>query len=412
MEKESNSKTEKDDISEKIMKLFGEATDYIKELTDSNVEDKEINVKEGEFLEKYFNEKLKYLLKSKNAFSSLIDISQIEEEMILSINYALLNNSSLDEKTAKKIIRRINKCFKDETKVQIDSLLPMVEGKDLNTFFDSIKNYSFPSTNKIENDKVYTLIVESTFSLSSQIVKKSSQLRKSFLLFSLIHKLYLAYPDYIKNFYKYFVQKYLLRQNVNRKMLESEKEEEDVKLDLSRFGNYVFIIASNKTLKSFQETEYLVENNYFKEEDKEDSPDTLLTKCFKDDDESISENIILNKKIPKNPIKDNLIGKHKIQEGLKSNDKKMDFNEITKKISKDPLLLKAFKELNYLIENINQEDNCIVKVIYLDTYLNMTTPKCEVVKEIQKLTERVNFLMDFLSKQYPQFMELYQKTQK
>ena len=191
------------------MKLFGEATDYIKELTDSNVEDKEINVKEGEFLEKYFNEKLKYLLKSKNAFSSLIDISQIEEEMILSINYALLNNSSLDEKTAKKIIRRINKCFKDETKVQIDSLLPMVEGKDLNTFFDSIKNYSFPSTNKIEIDKVYTLIVESTFSLSSQIVKKSSQLRKSFLLFSLIHKLYLAYPDYIKNFYKYFVQKYL-----------------------------------------------------------------------------------------------------------------------------------------------------------------------------------------------------------
>ena len=392
MEAESSSS-----ITEGIMDLFGKATDYVKELIELKVDDKEINIKEGEYMDTYFNEKLKYLLNSKYAFSSLIDISIIKEEMILSINNALKDNPSLDEKIAKKIIKRVNKCFKDETKIKINSLLPIVEGENLYTFFDSIKDYSFPSMNKIESDKQYTVIVESTLSLSSQIIKKIGQLRKTFSLFSLIHKLYLEYPDYIKNFYNYFVQKYLLRQNLNRKIMENVKEEDDKKFDLSPFGNYVFIIVSNKTLKFFNEPEYL-ENDYLKKEDKKDVPDTLLTKSFRDDDESKNENIIINKKISINPIKDISIEENKIQESSNSNDEKKDFN--------------AFKELNYLIENINQEDNFIVKVIYIDTYMNEVTPKCELVKEMQKLNEKVNFLMEFLSSKYPDFIKLYQNAKK
>ena len=392
MEAESSSS-----ITKGIMDLFVKATDYVKELIDLKVDYKEINIKEGEYMDTYFNEKLKYLLNSKYSFSSLIDISIIQEEMILSINNALQDNPSLDEKTVKKIIKRVNKCFKDETKIKINSLLPIVEGENLNTFFDSIKNYSFPSMNKIEKDKQYTVIVESTLSLSSQIVKKTSQLRKIFLLFSLIHKLYLEYPDYIKSFYKYFVQKYLLKQNVNRKILENVKEEDDKKFDLSPFGNYVFIIVSNKTLKSFREPEYL-EKEYLEKEDKKDIPDTLLTKCFKDEDKNKNENIIINKKISINPIKDISIEKDKIQEISNSNDEKKDFN--------------AFKELNYLIENINHENNFIVKVIYLDTYQNMISPKCELVKEMQKLNEKVNFIMEFLSRKYPDFIESYENAKK
>ena len=393
---ESNLQKEKDDVTKEIMELFGESTDYLNELIDSNLDDKEIEIKEGEYIEKYFNEKLKYLLKSKNAFSTTIEITKIQEEMILSINYALLYNPSLDEKIAKKIIKRITECFKKETSLQIDTLLPFVDGKNLKIFFDSIKNYSFPPANKIEINKKYTVIVESTFSLSSQIVKKSNQLRKSFLLFSFIHKLYLDYPNYIKRFYEYFVQKYILRKNVDKKMLENEEEEENKKFDLSPFGNYVFIIASNKILKSFRETEYLEENLYFQEENK-DCPDAHLTKCFKNEDESKNENIIKNDIIAINTAKDNLIGKNNIKESSNTNDEKI------KKVTKDPILLKSYKELNYLITNINKENNCIVKVIYLDAYLNMAAPKCELVKEMTKLSKKLDIIINYISKKDPNF---------
>ena len=392
---------EKDDVTKEIMELFGESTDYLNELIDSNLDDKEIEIKEGEYIEKYFNQKLKYLLKSKNAFSTTIDTQKIKEEMILSINYALLYNPSLDEKTAKKIVKKIVECFKNEPSFQIDTFLPMVDGKNLKIFFDSIKNYSFPQSNKIEINKKYTVIV--TFSLSSQIIKKSDQLRKSFLLFSFIHKLYLDYPNYIKKFYEYFVQKFILRKKVNTKMLENVEEEENKKFDLSPYGNYVFIIVSNKTLKSFRETENLEENYYFQEEFKV-CPDAHLTKCFKNEDENKNGIIIKNDIIPINPDKDKLIGKDKIQESSNSNDEKIDFIEISKKESKDHKLLKSYKELNYLITNINKENNCIVKLIYLDTYLDMVTPKCELVKEMTKLSKKLNIIMNYLSKKDPNFM--------
>ena len=48
---------------------------------------------------------------------------------------------------------------------------------------------------------------------------------------------------------------------------------------------------------------------------------------------------------------------------------------------------KAFKEMNYLILNINNKDNYCAKMIFLDTYLNLITPKCvlyEKLKDIKK----------------------------
>lgn len=60
--------------------------------------------------------------------------------------------------------------------------------------------------------------------------------------------------------------------------------------------------------------------------------------------------------------------------------------------------------LNYLITNINKENNCIVKLIYLDTYLNMVTPKCELVKEMKKLSKKLNIIINYISKNDPNFM--------
>ena len=57
------------------------------------------------------------------------------------------------------------------------------------------------------------------------------------------------------------------------------------------------------------------------------------------------------------------------------------------KIPRDPLMEKAFKEMNYLILNINNKDNYYAKMIFLNTYLNLITPKCvlyEKLKDIKK----------------------------
>ena len=135
MESDPNNRKEEDNKSQEILKLFGDATDYVKELTNSGIDENNLNVKEVEFIEKYFNEKLKYLLGAKESFSNTIDISQVLDEIILSINYALINNTNLDEKIAKKIIKKVESLFKKETSIQIDSFLPGVNGKEINNFF-------------------------------------------------------------------------------------------------------------------------------------------------------------------------------------------------------------------------------------------------------------------------------------
>lgn len=240
-------------------------------------DENDLNVKESDFIEKSFNEKLKNLLKTKDAFSNTIDIAQVLDEIILSINYALNNNKSLDEKTAKKIIKKIENLSKKETSIHIDSFLPQVDGKEINNFFGSIKEYSFPAIDKIDDKKKYTLIVESTFCLDSQISKKVNQIKKSFLFFSQLHKIYQQYPDCIKNYYSYFVRKYIFRQKIEKNQYMFE----DKLLDLNQYGNYVFIIITNKTLKTFEEKEYLVEKYSYNE----DSPDQSIKKNFEKEDE-------------------------------------------------------------------------------------------------------------------------------
>ena len=106
---ESGPNISKEDEKISLSNLLGEITDYQVELNTDSLEQNEFTVKEGAFIEKYFNEKLKYLLKAKDAFSSTIDFSQVHDDIILSINHALLNNPKLKEKQAIKIIKQINK---------------------------------------------------------------------------------------------------------------------------------------------------------------------------------------------------------------------------------------------------------------------------------------------------------------
>jgi hypothetical protein len=394
----SGSNVSKEDEKISLSNLLGEITDYQVELKSDNLEQNDLKVKEGAFIEKNFNEKLKYLLKAKDAFSSIIDFSQVHDDIILSINHALLNNPKLKEKQARKIIKKINKVFKDESFIQIDSFLPVVNGSELIEFFHSIKEYSFPEIINIVENKTYTVIMESTFCLHSQIGKKVNQLRKSFLLFSLLHKLYTKYPDYVKNYYKYFVRRYFLREKVDRKRFEVEDNE----LDLSNFGNFVFIIAINKSLKDFKETENLVENFSFKNE----SPDYSFKKSFEMD-----EIDLINSEVNEINFVEKFSAKKNVKSTsstIKEEDKKnKEKEQLDINVNQDPKIIKSYRELNYLISHINKEQNCIANIIYLDTYMNVTTPKCVIAEKFGKFMEKqkaINIaLIDFIHTKFPEF---------
>ena len=355
-----------------LVSLLGQLTDFKSEL--SNLEEdklEEINIQNGDFYEKYVNQKLKYILKSDKAFSSSIDISEVHDDIILSINYVLVQepkDPQLNLETAAKIIKIIDWKLKDENTIQIDSLLPSVEGKELFDFFNNIKEYSFPSDNKIDINKKYTVIAESTFCLQSQINIKANQLRKSYLVFSLIHELYLKYPKYIQNYYKYFIKRYLLKSKCEKK----DYAKDDKTIDLSSYGNYIFLITSNKKLKSFRETMESISSSQYNDEE---LPDVTFRKCF------------ANEKIIEIESKKPFTEDNDILNNNSSNIK-----------SKNLFLKRAYKDMNYLINNINKSKKYFAKIIYFDTYLNVITPKCDIMEKLIQMDEKITKMENNMDK--------------
>ena len=355
-----------------VVSLLGQLTDFKSEL--SNLEEdklEEINIQNGDFYEKYVNQKLKYILKSDKAFSSSIDISEVHDDIILSINYVLVQepkDPQLNLETAAKIIKIIDWKLKDENTIQIDSLLPSVEGKELFDFFNNIKEYSFPSDNKIDINKKYTVIAESTFCLQSQINIKANQLRKSYLVFSLIHELYLKYPKYIQNYYKYFIKRYLLKSKCEKK----DYAKDDKTIDLSSYGNYIFLITSNKKLKSFRETMESISSSQYNDEE---LPDVTFRKCF------------VNEKIIEIESKKPFTEDNDILNNNSSNIK-----------SKNLFLKRAYKDMNYLINNINKSKKYFAKIIYFDTYLNVITPKCDIMEKLIQMDEKITKMENNMDK--------------
>lgn len=343
-----------------IYELIGEMTDFQTDSNLSNLEQDKIDklrVQRGEFIEKYFAQKLKFLLKADSAISNFIDLKEVHDDFILSINYVLLkekNNPLIEKDIALTIIDKIDKSLKDESAIQMDTVLPSLSGKELLSFFEAMKEYSYPSNNNIDPNKKYTIIVESTFNLYSQIYDKADQLRKNFLLISLLNDLYIDYPKYIENYYKYFIWRYLLGNKAEKTKIDENKIQQ---INLSDYANYVFVIASNKSLKRFQETRELVDYIAF---EKEEDPGKLIKKCFAED---------------KSPIPPKL--------NISSHEKK------NISIPKNPSTVKGFKEMNYLITKINQQANKSAKLIFMDSYLNLITPKCVLGEKLRKLEEEI-----------------------
>ena len=373
-----------------LLDLMGEITDYKSEFSD-NIDMEKLEVDKGEFVEKYFSQKLKYLMKAEICYPIYIDTSNIKNLLASRLYYKVKKDPELKIDTADKIMKQVDSVLKNENPIQIDSFIPLVDGKKIKGFLNVIKDYSFPVLNNIDENNKYTIIVESTFSLKSQIGKKADHLRRYFLIFSLIHKLYLKYPRYLDLFYKYFIRKYFLREKIKKDNIEDIEEEYNYKLDLSPYGNYLFIIAANKKFKSFKEVEYSIKTFAFED----DGPAESFKKCF----ETTHKNKIKNKnkvikgKKESNPnfdilnISCDIKQKEKIAKKKYIND--FDYSANLNKISRNKYLVNSYKSFNYLFQKINDEKNFQVMMIYLDTYLNLTTPKCLLIQKLDGIIDGI-----------------------
>lgn len=373
-----------------LLDLMGEITDYKSAFSD-NIDMEKFEVDKGEFAEKYFSQKLKYLMKAEICYPIYIDTSNIKNLLASRLYYKVKKDPELKIDTADKIMKQVDYVLKNEKPIQIDSFIPLVDGKKINDFLNVIKDYSFPVLNNIDENNKYTIIVESTFSLKSQIGKKADQLRRYFLIFSLIHKLYLKYPRYLDLFYKYFIRKYFLREKIKKDNIEDIEEEYNYKLDLSPYGNHLFIIATNKTFKSFKEVEYSIKTFAFED----DGPDESFKKCFEltHKNKIKNKNKVIKGKKESNPnfdilnISCDFKQKEKIAKKKYIND--FDYSANVNKISRNKYLVNSYKSFNYLLQKINDEKNFKIMMIYLDTYLNLTTPKCFLLQKLDGIIDGI-----------------------
>ena len=330
--------------------------------------DKESKNKKKEDLadEKYFHFKLKYLLNVADnlsfsnveieIFSFLKDIeSYIDEET---------QKTELDEVKAKEIKEEIKNAIIDEKKIELDSCFINVKGKEMIKFFQSLEKYSFPSLDgKILENESYVILVE-----SSQIPKKTEQLRKYYLFFSSLDKWLNDYKKYLGTFFDYFIGKYFLRLNSSNTKLTPKT----YKANFSLSRKFVILIISDHTLKVFKETIANIEKSQI--------PLTLkkeVKKCF-------PSLYGCEKKNYQNEVKNNEIKENKEIE-VKGKKNKKSFKES---------VMENLPYLNYLINQINKENNWTVKIIYLDLYLDLIVPNCVTAENLNLINEEINALKE------------------
>ena len=359
---------EKNDVRE----LLGNITDFKSELLSGN---EEMENPDGKSVEKYFNIKLKNQLDAKQSYSNIkIVLSEFLEELRLYMFGKAFNDDKLDKKVAKKILAQYEEYFKDETEIEIDSFYPHIYGETILKFFKLIKNYSYPKVEGISPKLKYTVLVESTYCLKKNIIKKSDQLRKNFLFFSMLSKFYKQHKEYIEDFYEFFIRRHIFSDKSIKTIYDFKK---DPSLDLSYFDNYIILFVSDSKYESFKEVKRTIDSS---EPFNKDEIEFGLEKCFQ---------IGLTSKL-KGPKVEKVFSGEKEENKSDmsgSNDEKKNIQ--IKKEGKQKLLY-SYRKFKYLIDNINEETNFKVILIYLDLYLNVLAPKTEIVDKLEYLNNKIS----------------------
>ena len=172
------------DSKKEIDELLGDITDFKPELEFGN---EDMKIPDGKVVEKYFHIKLKSQFGTENSFSNIkIKISEFIDDLNVYMSSKVFKNDKLDKKVAKNILKLIKEYFKDENEIEIDSVYTFISGEKIKNFIDLINPYSYPyiEIEKIDPKAKYTVLVESTYCLKKNIIKKSEQEEEFFILFN------------------------------------------------------------------------------------------------------------------------------------------------------------------------------------------------------------------------------------
>lgn len=312
--------------------------------------------------ENYFHHKLQYLLEvpKRYSFANLeIVIKNFLTDIQSFIDKKVEKNCELNIKEATDIKKEIEELMNGENKIELDSVFFNVSGVKINKFLASMNQYSFPKDDiGVLDNENYLILVESTHSLNSTIIKKTQQLRKYYLFFSMLDKYINKHGNYLGSFGNHFVEKYFSLSN----------------LALPR--NFLVLIVTNKTLKLFKETMNDVNNKgkpkIIQDNVKKCFPELFLkSKTYKNeinrdnenDIENATNNINSNEKLSNeiNNIKvDNIMTNIKSIENNKINNEKKSNNESTNNNSNDnKVIINEIKEesMNNIKTNSNEEEN-------------------------------------------------------
>ena len=344
-----------------------ELLEDIKEfIPDIEFEDENLKNPDDKVIEKYFNIKLKNQLDAANPFSNIkIKISEFIDDLNIYMCNKVLKNDKINKKVAKNILKQINEYFKDENEILINSVFTSISGEKIQNFFDLINHCLYP---KIEIEKVdpkvkYTILVESAYCLQKNIIKKTEQLGKSFLFFSVMNKFYKKYKEYLEDFYEIIIKKYIFSDKKTNIIYNYEKVKD---FHLSDFDNFIILLLSNSQFKLFNEAS---ESISISKSFEQDEIEFNIEKCFQ---------FPLKRKGPKD-VKKTFSGDDKENNlALSGNEKEGD----TK-------LIYGYKKFKYLIENINLEKNFKVKLVYFDLYLNLREPKSDFMKKLDIISKTV-----------------------
>ena len=319
-----------------------------------------VKLKEPVVDEKYFHFKLKHLLNVQDDYcfaNATIPIDKFLQDLEDYLAKETNKNKELDENVAKQIFQGFKGKLKDESKIEkieIDSFFVNVTGKKVKDFFLNMKQYSFPAgETPIDENMIYTILIESTHCLKNTLKKKTDQLTKYFLYFSLFYKYLDEYESYLKNFQDIFIGKYFTKPFPEIKTGDFS----NYKASFSFTKNFIILIATDHTLKLFEETMNKIE--------KSNTPVVFqisVKNCF--------PNIFDKEK------------KNYQDESLENEAK--NYNPSSK--------IAKYETFNFLLKEINKKDNWIAKVIYFDLYFDLVVPKCVIAEGLEKIDEEIGAL--------------------
>lgn len=239
-----------------------------------------------------------------------------------------------------------------------------------------MRPYSFPKLQENEISKMqnYTVIVESTHSIKSAIKKKSFQIHKYHLFFTMINEYFKKDDEFLGDFHGLFFQKYFLKsiKDFNMKNIPKNKINEKV---FPFPDNFILIIASDNSFKTFKEITDRIDKSF---------PPQILYES--------------GKKYSK-----------LYEKGKKNYKKDVENSQIITEQDTN------YNYLNYLIKEINNDINWTCKIIYFDLYFNLIIPKCEITEGLVSINSDISHLnesIDALTRDNNQLNESIGNLQK